>query len=457
MTVLRTLTLFLVLGFVGVTGVYDYLAAIDDTAALEETMATNLGVVARSLAWTLPTVENLLGPAAVKRLLDAQNREGTPKIHVVPAAMWASPNQNRVELRDGRMRLYRRLGDGDEMLEISSSLSRIEDKREQHLRRSLGKSAILVALGGLFTWLVGLRLVGRPVARLIAHARRIAAGDLSHETAHDDRGGGELAELAREINRMCARLRDAHAVAERENARRIRALEELRHADRMKTAAQLAEGIAHELGTPLNVVAGHAQMIGAGEPADEITADAHRIGVQTARMTAVIQQLLDFARARPLRLEEVELGPLCARTAELLSHLPSSHDVSLQVSTPSSPVWVHADPGQLQQALTNLVVNAIQASHDGDSVVLAVVAEADQARLSVIDYGAGIPLELQSRVFEPFFTTKPVGSAAGLGLSVAHGIAEDHAGHIEIGSELGRGTTATIVLPTFRQRTLPST
>jgi len=450
MKLLRTLTLFLVLGFVAVTGAYDYLATVADTAMLEDAMATSLGLVARELTLTLPTVERLAGEAEVARVIEAQNHQGTPKVRFVgeTEVQTLTPESGEWrEIRDGRMRLYRHLG--ARTLEFSSSMTRIDAKRRQNLIRAVVKSTLLVLLGSVFAWLVGLRLVGRPVERLIAHARRIAGGDLGRQGHH---GQGELGQLGDEMNAMCERLAEAQARVERETEARVRALTELRHADRLKTLGQLAAGVAHELGTPLNVVAGHAQMmaklVADGPIADtaELGRDARTIGEQAARMTVIIRQLLDFARSSPLHTERVELGALCQRTLDLLRHLPRSPSVSLELEAPS-PVWALADPAQLQQALTNLVINAVQASPDGGVVRVALSSDGKDARLEVVDHGSGIAPTDRDRVFEPFFTTKPVGEGTGLGLSVAYGIVEDHGGHIALSSEVGRGTTATIVLP----------
>ncbi len=153
----------------------------------------------------------------------------------------------------------------------------------------------MLLISGLLAVLLGVRFVGRPLEQLIAKARRIGGGDLEgpvHLHSHD-----ELAELAENLNAMCANLAESQTKLRQETAARITALEQLRHADRLKTVGRLASGIAHELGTPLNVVAGRAGLIGSGKlDAEQIAQSAAAIKPEADKMTEIIRQL---ARFRP--------------------------------------------------------------------------------------------------------------------------------------------------------------
>jgi signal transduction histidine kinase len=224
----------------------------------------------------------------------------------------------------------------------------------------------------------------------------------------------------------------------------------------------LASGLAHELGTPLNVVAGRAKMIATGEieSPEEGTESARIIVEQTERMTRIVRQLLDFARRRGSEKRNADLGALARQTAELLDPLAVKRGVSLRCEEPSGRVSAAVDASQIQQALTNLVVNAIQASDRGRGVSIAVSLrdEAPEgprgprpggpwAVIEVRDQGSGIPREHLPEVFDPFFTTKAVGEGTGLGLSIAHGIAEEHGGWIDVESEPQRGSCFRIWLP----------
>jgi signal transduction histidine kinase len=259
------------------------------------------------------------------------------------------------------------------------------------------------------------------------------------------------------MNSMAAELDAAAQEVARETAARLRALEQLRHADRLTTAGKLASGLAHELGTPLNVVAGRAKMIASDEvesPA-EGRESARIIAEQAERMTRIVRQLLDFARRGVSEKRSTDLGALASQTAALLEALASKRGVSLRCAEPARPVWAGVDAAQISQAVTNLVVNAIHASAAGSEVTLAVSAcdVAPEGRpgpwvvLEVRDRGTGISAEQLPEIFDPFFTTKPVGEGTGLGLTVAHGIAEEHGGWIDVESEPSRGSCFRIWLP----------
>jgi signal transduction histidine kinase len=300
--------------------------------------------------------------------------------------------------------------------------------------------------------------VGRPIQALSEKARRIGAGDLSGPITlrQDD----EIGALAREMNAMCERLAGAQESARAEAEMRLHMVEQLRHADRLKTVGQLASGMAHELGTPLNVVAGRAKLIAERRvAADEAVDNARIIVDQAERMTTIIRQLLDFSRRREPRLVAGDLTRLAERTVEMLATIAHKSRVALTVEAAGPPTLVVVDHAQIQQVLTNFLVNAIQASPQGAQVLVRVGCErvrppsdrgggeAEHAFVRVVDRGHGIVPANLPHVFDPFFTTKQVGEGTGLGLAVSYGIVRDHDGWIAARSEPGRGSEFTVYLP----------
>jgi len=270
----------------------------------------------------------------------------------------------------------------------------------------------------------------------------------------------ELGELARELNGMLDRMEAAAEEVRASTRERFDALEQLRHAERLTTVGRLASSVAHELGTPLNVVAGRARLI----VEDERDASAHaRIVIdQAERMTKIIRQLLDYARRRPPQKDQQDLTRLAADVLPLLQTLASKKQVRLEFCSEIASAPVTADATQIQQALTNLIVNAIQASGEGATVDVTLRgagprsasgrAGADGAdtqiyELAVRDRGTGMPPDVLARVFEPFFTTKPIGESTGLGLSVAHDIVDEHGGWLDAESAPGRGSRFSMFLP----------
>jgi signal transduction histidine kinase len=240
-------------------------------------------------------------------------------------------------------------------------------------------------------------------------------------------------------------------------------MEQLRHADRLTTVGKLASGMAHELGTPLNVVAGRARLIAGGEvDGDEAKKSAQVVLDQADRMTRLIRQLLDFARPRAPKKEPTDLRALASRVTSLLGPIAQKAGVSVSVTAGGDDAFAEVDEGQLTQVATNLVLNAIQATPSGGKVELAVTrgeetppadlgskagAPRTFVRLEVADTGSGMDAATRARVFEPFFTTKPVGDGTGLGLSVSWGIVREHGGWISVESEPGRGSKFSVHLP----------
>jgi len=343
-------------------------------------------------------------------------------------------------------------------LELSEPLSELASRtRGTVLRALLG--TLLVALASTFVILaLGVRLVGSRLERLIDKVRRVGSGDLGGSV--DVGGHDELTELATALNQMSERLTEADRALREETDARVRAVEQLRHADRLRTVGQLASGMAHELGTPLNVVSARAGLIASGELDGEDTrASAEVIRAQCDRITGLIRQLLDFARPAPPRRALVDPTDLFDETRRLVEELGRQGTIRWAGGEPPRVEPFPADGAQVRQVLTNLLVNALQASPEGGTVEIDVrdetarPAAAPQADarpcvvLEVTDHGAGIPPEDVAKVFDPFFTTKDVGKGTGLGLSIAHGIVREHGGFITIESEKGRGSTFRVYLP----------
>jgi two-component system NtrC family sensor kinase len=342
-------------------------------------------------------------------------------------------------------------------LELSESLVGQKKFKRRMILDTLITTVILVLVCAGLATLLGMWIVGRPMRALADKARRVGQGDFTNPLImkQDD----ELAGLAREMNMMCDRLVLAHDRVADETAQRLLALEQLRHADRLTTVGKLASGIAHELGTPLNVVSARAQMIAGGEATSAETVDYARIIVgATERMTRIIRQLLEFARRKGSHKATAALEPLAKRTLEMVSALAASKNIDLVLDA-RGETFAEVDANPIEQVFTNLVVNAVQ-SMAGPGVVRVSISKeraappvdiggsiAEFACVRVTDAGAGIPAEDVAHVFEPFFTTKDVGEGTGLGLSVAYGIVREHGGWIDVVSTVGRGSSFAVYLP----------
>jgi two-component system NtrC family sensor kinase len=346
---------------------------------------------------------------------------------------------------------------------VAESLADEQEYIRGSLRNHLVTLLALLVLGGAGTWFVGQHFVGRPVELLVHKARRAGSGDLGGPVVVSQRD--ELGELASEMNQMCDRLAESGERVRAESEARLEALEQLRHAERLGTVGRLASGVAHELGTPLNVVLARAGLIRAGAGGDEIDQHALAIERQVQRMSQIIRGLLDFSRTSAARKARVSPERLAGATAAMLR--PMAHkagvSISVELTGGAPPPPAVADEGQLQQVLTNLVVNAIQASPPGGQVRIAIGSAAAGAiplgpggervdgtalLITVSDDGPGMNDSVLRKVFDPFFTTKPVGEGTGLGLAVSQGIVREHGGFIDVESTEGHGSRFTVVLPT---------
>lgn len=342
---------------------------------------------------------------------------------------------------------------------------------EANIRRSFQASALLVIgvtlLSGFVIYWGGLKLVASPLRKLIRQVEQIGEGEFGQPPAISS--NDEFGQLASAISQMSSRLQEQRATIEAETRTRLQTQQQLRHIDRLGTVGTLAAGVAHELGTPLNVVSGRAGLISSGQlsPTD-VSSSAQTIQKEAERMTAIIRQLLDFARRTGTEHASINLIQLARQTCELMQPLARKAHVDLTVNADdNSSVTTVGDSGQLQQVITNLISNAIQSIPDGGKIVIKVHSEQIQppaviesqqnhfACLEVMDTGIGMTDSETEHVFEPFYTTKDVGEGTGLGLSIAYGIVREHGGWIDVASEKNQGSTFRVWLPIDDQKDLP--
>jgi len=297
----------------------------------------------------------------------------------------------------------------------------------------------------------------------MVQARRIGEGDLSADNSI--RGNDELVEMAQTMNDMCSRLLIAKEKINFEYDARLKTLEQLRHTERLSSFGVLSAEIAHELGTPLNVVDGRAKMIiSENLTQEEIHSSATIIKNQAVRMTTIIRQLLDFTRNPTQHNSFEDITFLIKQVFQLLHPMASKQHITLvltkEENTESS---LKADFSQLQQVVVNLLMNAIQAMPNGGKVDVNLTNEMlpvsifeervkqKYLKVCIQDEGEGICEKNLAHIFTPFFTTKKIGTGTGLGLSIAHGIVEDHEGWIDIESATQSGACFTVYLPIKEQ------
>jgi signal transduction histidine kinase len=302
--------------------------------------------------------------------------------------------------------------------------------------------------------------VVQPLRRLLEGIDAVGKGDLSRVilAERDD----EIGTIAGRFNEMTGSLREAREEGERAASARLALEARLRHTEKLATIGQLSAEIAHEVGTPLNVIGGRARAItkksgDAGDVGADIRKNAGIIGDEVARITKIINQVLDFSRPRGPTVTRVHLGAVVAEALEFLNESVRRQGITVEVQTMPAPPEVPGDPDQIQQVCLNLVTNALHAMPNGGTLRVStervvrrkggldLAPPAEYAVVSVADSGAGIPAGDRDKIFEPFFTTKDSGT--GLGLAVSHGIVKDHDGWIEVDSPTGGGAVFRVFLP----------
>lgn len=275
------------------------------------------------------------------------------------------------------------------------------------------------------------------------HKRVLLDAQLAMER-YIERREHDLRYLARELSnsgRVMAR------DLEHQGAELRRTLERARSAERLASLGTLVAGLAHEIGTPMGVIQGHARLLESHVDGEQARWRLHTIQEQIARISRIIQSLLNMARPTTGRRLRVELEPLVRGTLGFLAEKFERRGIRVETSFEEMPS-VEGDPERLQQLLLNLLLNAADAMPEGGTLRVELHrSDKGDCCIDLSDSGEGIPSEAQTHVFEPFFTTKPAGQGSGLGLAVVRGIVEDHHGEISLTSTPGQGTTFFVTLP----------
>lgn len=315
-----------------------------------------------------------------------------------------------------------------------------------------------VLVFGAIVYILLMSTVVNPLRRLVEAIDAVAKGDLSRAVLpeRDDEIGG----LAARFNAMMNYLRQAREEEARATSARLALETRLRHSEKLATMGQIAAEIAHEVGTPLNVIGGRARSL-ARRPNDpaEVFKNADIIGTQVERITKIIRQVLDFSRKSRPTLTHVDLAHVVSEALEFVDGMLRRQQIAIDVNTDSRLPLIPGDPEEIQQVCLNLMSNAIQAMPTGGTLSVRVARVTRRKEglalspplpflmLEVSDTGAGIPAADREKIFDAFFTTKETGEGTGLGLAVSKGIVKDHDGWIEVDERPGGGALFRVFLP----------
>lgn len=320
---------------------------------------------------------------------------------------------------------------------------------------SVGGFVVLALLVGLG---LGSLVVGRPLAGLVRAMRRVAAGELDARLPEDR--NDEIGRLARQFNAMVEDLEAARRDRDAAIASRRAFEHSLQRSDRLAAVGQLAARLAHEIGSPLQVLGGRARSLSQRpEDVERVRRHAEIIADQAERIGRIVRQLVDYARQRPSRPSRIDVAAAVRDVVDLLGTEATRRGLTLLFEATDPPPTLWTDRDRVQQVAFNLTRNALQATPEGGTVLVRVTLEAIGAatgaatgvRLSVSDDGRGMTKEELAHAFDPFFTTRGESDGVGLGLVIVRSIVEEHGGKVDLVSPgPGRGTVATAILPDLR-------
>ncbi|HYL62641.1 MAG TPA: ATP-binding protein [Candidatus Methylomirabilis sp.] len=325
---------------------------------------------------------------------------------------------------------------------------------------SLGRlNRVLVGVG-LAAMLAGLALAfviaerfTRPLANLAEGVRALQRGDFGYPL--EANGNDEVTRVTRAFDEMRRTL-------QANETQRHQLEDQLRQSQKMDALGRLAGGVAHDFNNLLTVIKGHGDVLQDRlQPNDPLQSSSKQIAQAAERAAGLTRQLLAFCRMQMLEPKVVDLNALVSEMCKLLRRLVRE-DIAFSFHAGESLGRVKADPGQLEQVLINLTVNACDAMPQGGKLSIATrnmtadekfaaqrtpLKPGEYVVISVADTGCGMDAATKSRIFEPFFTTKDQGKGTGLGLSTVYGVVKQSGGYIWVESEPGHGAQFDVFLP----------
>jgi len=258
-------------------------------------------------------------------------------------------------------------------------------------------------------------------------------------------------ELERKVQESTAGLAEANEELRRINEELFETQKNLARSERLAIAGQLAASLAHEIGTPLNSISGHVQLLARRKDADEST--RRRLQIierQIDNIVRTVNQLLSWSRKFELKVEMVELRRIIEEAVLLSSPALQLRKIRMKLDLAKDCPKIYGDGGYLQQVLLNLINNSMDAMPRGGDLRIEtrlVAGAGKQVAVGVTDNGSGMSAETVAHAFDPMFTTKRLGTGTGLGLAICDQIVRQHGGTIEVESTPGKGTTFTLILP----------
>lgn len=347
---------------------------------------------------------------------------------------------------------------------VTMSMEALARVRRQTRMTALVVTAVTILALTAFFDIIARRLVHRRLRAIRETMTQASEGDLKVRAPVDR--ADEIGALADGLNDMLDRMGDFNEALRHEvqnateelqrrneqlveSAQRLfSARRELARFEQLAVTGQMAASVAHQIGTPLNLISGYVQMILEDlPPASSAAARLQTVQEQIAKVTAIVQSLLDQARRPVLHRRVIDPAELVSSACELARPTLDASGIALRAETGGNLPPVSVDVGQIEQAFLNLITNSIDAMPEGGTLTVCARAAAPYVEFEVVDSGCGIPREYLGRIFDPLFTTKRPGKGTGLGLTITRDVVAAHGGSLSVASEPDRGTTVIVRLP----------
>ena len=485
------LTCYLLVGVLLVMGIDLYLSVERTRANLLVDLRSEVSTLSRTLQLALDTAggdkpeqyfdrlavgiggfENILGVAFYNRNGDITSLSASLENHKLPDVNVRGVIDSRTPVEglfnEGKAQRYYRVGpiansDGEGIAAflVIEDLPLFTNEFRARAYQTLLTTVGLMGVLALVVPIMIRRGITQPLNRFAQQIEVIGQGRFDQRLATTRRD--EIGRLAQEFDRMCSRLESAQHRLLVESEEKLRLERTLRHSGKLAALGQLASRLAHEIGTPLNVIQGRAEQLLRQEGLVEKDRNFVRVIIsQIERISGFLRELLTLARRPEPLLRVVSVNDVVRRVRDVIGEQEQQAgvEVILALALEEALPAVQVDPDQLEQVLLNLTVNALQAVGTVGSVTLKtqLIEHGDmngEATVDVIvaDTGPGIHPDDLPRVFEPFFTTKG-SSGTGLGLAISREIILNHHGEIRVESEAGRGARFIVSLPVWKDLTI---
>jgi two-component system, NtrC family, sensor kinase len=350
------------------------------------------------------------------------------------------------------------------VLDTNLSLAKADAQLAQTSRMLVYTLIALIDIS-LLSWIFVWRLVGQPLKHLKSGTKELADGNLGYQLDVDSTD--EAGELARSFNRMSLQLRSANEEivawtrtledrVDQKTRELKRAHEHMLHVEKMATMGKMAAVVAHEINNPLSGILTYAKLvrkwIERGEAQGSKRADSEQclnlIAEESRRCGDLVKNLLTFSHTSPMNRQSTDINTVVNRSLRLIAPQMEMKGIEVHAALAPDLPLLQCDPGQIEQVVLALSMNALDAMPHGGNLWLTTRLHPNSGiEIEVRDDGSGIPADILPQIFEPFLTTKEGGKSVGLGLAVSQNIIERHSGKIEVQSKQGKGTAFTVTLP----------